>query len=51
MCAVRGKHPDDSTVELAEANGIMVMETDYRMYTACGILYANGLFSEGIDKV
>ena len=48
---VRGKHPDDSTVELAEANGIMVMETDYRMYTACGILYANGLFSEGIDKV
>ena len=48
---VRGKHPDETTVALAESNGIMVMETDYRMYTACGLLYANGLYSEGIDKV
>ncbi len=48
---VRGKRPDDTTVSLAESNGIMVMATDYRMYTACGILYANGLYSEGIDKV
>ena len=48
---VRGKHPDASTVALAESNGIMVMKTDYRMYTACGILYMNGLSSEGIDKV
>ena len=48
---VRGKRPDETTVALAENNGIMVMATDYRMYTACGILYANVLYSEGIDKV
>ena len=48
---VRGKSPDESIVALAKNNGIMVMATDYRMYTACGLLYANGLFSEGIDKV
>lgn len=48
---VRGKRPEDSVVSLAEDNNIMVMATDYRMYTACGILYANGLYSEGVDKV
>lgn len=48
---VRGKKPDDSVVSLAEENGIVVMTTDFRMYTACGTLFANGLFSEGVDKV
>lgn len=48
---VRGKRPDEAVVALARANGIMIMTTDYRMYTACGLLYANGLYSEGIDKV
>ena len=48
---VRGKRPDEAVVSLAEENGIMVMASAYRMYTACGILYANGLYSEGIDKV
>ena len=48
---VRGKRPDHSVISLAEENGIMVMATKYRMYTACGLLYANGLYSEGIDKV
>ncbi len=48
---VRGKTPDQSVVDLADANGIAVMATDYRMYTACGLLYANGLYSEGVDKV
>lgn len=48
---VRGKRPDEAVISLAEENGIMVMATKYRMYTACGLLYANGLYSEGIDKV
>lgn len=48
---VRGKRPEPSVIELAEENGIMVMATDYRMYAACGILYTNGLYSEGVDKV
>ncbi len=48
---VRGKKPDEALISLARENGIMVMTTDYRMYTACGLLYANGLYSEGIDKV
>lgn len=48
---VRGKRPDEAVVSLAEDNGITILSTDYRLYTACGILYANGLFSEGVDKV
>ncbi|MBQ7089629.1 MAG: hypothetical protein IJN82_00760 [Clostridia bacterium] len=48
---VRGKRPDDSVISLAEDNGIVLLSTDYRMYTACGILYSNGLNSEEVDKV
>ncbi len=48
---VRGKRPDPATIALAENNGITVLATEYRMYTACGLLYTNGLYSEGIDKV
>lgn len=48
---VRGKKPDEAVVSLAEENGIMIMTTDFRLYTACGLLYSNGLYSEGVDKV
>ena len=48
---VRGKRPDDAVISLAENNGIVLLSTDYRLYTACGILYANGLNSEEVDKV
>ncbi len=48
---VRGKKPDDVVVSLAEENGIILMCTDYRMYTACGLLYAAGLYTKGVDKV
>ncbi len=48
---VRGKRPDESVISLAEENGIVLLTTDYRLYTACGILYANGLNSEEVDKV
>ena len=40
---VRGKVPDDSIIRLAEQRGITLLKTRYRMFTACGRLYANGL--------
>jgi len=40
---VRGKEPDASLVELANEKEIVVMKTDYSMYTSCGRLYEAGL--------
>ncbi len=48
---VRGKKPDESVIALAETIGVTLLATEYRLYTACGLLYANGLSSEGVDKV
>ncbi len=46
---VRGKTPNEDVVELAEERGIILMKTDYRMFTACGMLYDNGLHG-GCEK-
>lgn len=40
---VRGKIPSDDILLLAEDAGIAVLSTEERMFTACGILYENGL--------
>ena len=40
---VRGKIPDASTVELAEAMGIVLLSAQMGMFKACGILYEKGL--------
>ena len=40
---VRGKQPDDAIIELAKERDIVLMATPYRMFTACGLLYSNGL--------
>ena len=40
---VRGKEPDEALIKLANEKGIVVMKTDYSMYTACGRLYGAGL--------
>ena len=40
---VRGKVPDDSIIRLSEQRGITLLNTRFRMFTACGMLYANGL--------
>ena len=40
---VGGKVPDDSIIRLAEQRGITLLKTRFRMFTACGRLYANGL--------
>lgn len=39
----RGKKASPEMVELAEENGIVLMETPFSIYKASGILYSNGL--------
>ena len=43
---VRGKRPTADMIDLARENHIAVLVSDYRMYEACGRLYAGGLGSE-----
>lgn len=40
---VRGKNPTDNMIELARESSIVLMKTEHRLYTACGILFLNGL--------
>lgn len=40
---VRGKAPDETIIRLAENRDITLLSTPYRMFTACGLLYTNGL--------
>ena len=40
---VRGKQPAADMIELAEDRGIVLMKTPLRMFTACGLLYQQGL--------
>ena len=40
---VRGKRPDETMITLAKDYGIVLMSTGLRMFTACGLLYENGL--------
>ena len=40
---VRGKQPAPPLVELARTKKIAMMSTEFRMYIACGKLYAAGL--------
>ena len=40
---VRGKRPDEMILRLAEARDIAVMTSKMTMFTACGLLYEQGL--------
>lgn len=40
---VRGKEPNQDIINLARTRDITIMTTPYRMFTACGLLYSNGL--------
>ena len=40
---VRGKKPDIDMIELAEERDIVLLGTKIEMFTACGLLYKNGL--------
>jgi predicted transcriptional regulator len=39
----RGKQATREMIELAEENGLILMETPYSIYKVSGILYSNGL--------
>ncbi len=40
---VRGKQPDADIIELAIERDIVLLRTQYEMFTSCGLLYKNGL--------
>ncbi len=40
---VRGKEPDEVSLELAKEKGIAVLSTKLTMFSSCGILYNHGL--------
>jgi len=40
---VRGKMPGEDIIEAARENGIAVLTTTHRMFSACGMLYQAGL--------
>ncbi|MEG0770347.1 MAG: DRTGG domain-containing protein [Clostridia bacterium] len=43
---VRGKVPDQTIIDLAEDMGMVLLTTTHRLFTACGILYSNGLIGD-----
>lgn len=40
---VRGKHPDQSIIDLAKEKGIILLTTELTMFLSCGKLYEKGL--------
>ncbi len=40
---VRGKHPDESIINLAKDRGIVLLSTKNPMFASCGMLYEKGL--------
>lgn len=40
---VRGKYPDENMIELAKDREVVLIATNLRMFSACGILFSNGL--------
>ncbi len=40
---VRGKVPSDEIIEMAKEMDMVLMTTDHPMFTACGVLYENGM--------
>lgn len=43
ICFVRGKHPDEKTVELAEIQKLPLLRTHLPMFESCGRLYEKGM--------
>ena len=48
---VRGKEPDADMIALAERRGMVMLKTQHRMFTACGLLWENGLRGGGKANV
>ncbi|UCE47091.1 MAG: hypothetical protein JSW47_15965 [Phycisphaerales bacterium] len=43
ICFVRGKRPDQETIEMAESKNIPLLTTPLPMFESCGRLYREGL--------
>ncbi|MHC4086651.1 MAG: DRTGG domain-containing protein [Planctomycetota bacterium] len=43
ICFVRGKKPEEETIEMAEAKDIPLLVTPIPMFESCGRLYQQGL--------
>lgn len=43
ICFVRGKKPDQETIEMAESKDIPLLTTSLPMFESCGRLYKKGL--------
>ncbi len=48
ICFIRGKMPDENMISLAKERNIVLLVSNYKMFTACGILYKNGLHGGGV---
>ena len=48
---VRGKRPDQMTLDVAKNAGMVVIGTNLPLYTSCGILYSSGLAGGVIENV
>ncbi|MDW7656572.1 MAG: hypothetical protein SCM11_05280 [Bacillota bacterium] len=44
---VRGKQPGEAILDLARQKNICVLTTQYPMFSACGLLYQNGVKGKG----
>lgn len=40
---VRGKKPDEAMLKMAKQQGLIILNTGHRMFSACGLLYEAGL--------
>jgi predicted transcriptional regulator len=49
VCLVRGKHATQEMIDLADEFEVVIMETKYPMFTACGKLYERGLQGNNPD--
>ncbi len=47
---VRSKIPSQDMIDLAKESGIVIMNTDKRLYEACGILYSGGLVGNKVKS-
>lgn len=45
---VRGKKPSSELIEMAKLKNIIILTTKHTLFTACGLLYKNGLEGEEI---
>ena len=50
ICFVRGKRPQDETIQLAEEKEIPLLATRFFMYQACGLLHSRGLAGHSQGK-